>query len=118
MKFEDVLLLIFGTFFIVWLLFALVSLFFKKKVIIEEQTLKNGTKQYEIKENWFMRIPFLWSPVWRTSLEKFCNIEPIFSTKEEALEWLEHEKQIKEKAKQSEDNSRIINKQRVYEGKR
>lgn len=113
MKAEDIAVLCIGCICIVWLLFALVSLFCKKKVIIEEQTLKDGTKQYVIKENWFLKLPFLWDTIWGDDL-----VECIFPTKEEALGWLEHEKQIKEKAKQSEDNSRIINKQRVYEGKR
>ena len=118
MKTDEIVALCIGCICIVWFLFALISLFCKKKVIIEEQTLGDGTKQYVITENWAFLLPFLWDTIWGDDWENFCVFECIFPTKEEALKWLEHERQIKEKAKQSEDNSRIINKRRVYEGKR
>lgn len=117
MKTDEIVALCIGGICAIWFLFAIISLFCKKKVVIEEQILKNGTKQYVIKENWAFLLPFLWETVWGNSWENFCVFECIFPTKEKALEWLEKEKQIKEKAKQSEDNNKIISKRRVYEQK-
>jgi hypothetical protein len=118
MKIDEIIALCIGCIWIVWILFAFISLFCKKKIIIEEQTLKDGTKQYVIKENWFLKLPFLWNIIQGNDWENFCCFECVFPTKEEAFKWLEHEKEVKEKAKQSEDNSKIISKVRVYEEKR
>lgn len=118
MKIEEIVGLVIGLIFIVWLLFAFLSLFFKKKVIIEEQTRKDGTKQYEIMKNWFFGLPFLWAPMWKSELDEYCNIEPIFPTLEEAEEWLEKNRQEEEKEKQLIDNNKVISKRRVYERKK
>lgn len=117
MTLENALLLIFGPLSVIWILFAIISLFFKKKVIIEEQTLKDGTKQYEIMKNWYFGLPFLWSPMWKSSLDEYYDIEPIFPTLKEAEDWLEKKRQEEIKEKQRIDNSKVISKQRVYERK-
>ena len=117
MKIEEIVGLVIGLISSVWLLFAFLSLFFKRKVIIEEQTLKDGTKQYEIMKNWFLGLPFLWDPVWKSKLDEYCDIEPIFPTLKEAEDWLEKKRQEEIKEKQCIDNSKVISKRRVYERK-
>ena len=50
-----------------WVVCLIIHPFAKEKLIIVEQTLKNGNKRYAVKRNWFLGLPFLY----RTEIEDY-----------------------------------------------
>ena len=69
-----------------WSVCSVIGLFAKDKLIIVEQELKNGTKRYAVKRNWFLGLPFLY----RTEIKDYGLYETyvIYDTLEEAEDYV------------------------------
>lgn len=101
---------------VVWFVCLVICPFAKEKLVIVEQTLKNGKKRYTVKHNWFLGLPFLY----RKQIEDYglfeCYVirDSLEAAEKYVREWYEKYNEMQGKKVKKQKRIRIANPKTTY----